>query len=257
MVPRSLLALIAAVTTVAAHGWISDIILKNHSFVGFNPTAAPWVPDQGTIAWPSWNTDTGPVYASNVSHPDIVCQINATNAKFMGTVAAGSDVVLKWTKWPDSHHGPILAYLSNCEADCFTRNKTELEWFKIAEMGQIRLGLGGGKVGYWASDQLMDNNGSWAVHIPATIRPGNYVLRHEILSLHSAYDVGGAQFYPQCINLKITGSGTESPPGVRGQQLYSAADPGVHYNIYNDESSPKYHIPGPPLCKTHIHSNSC
>ena len=253
MLPPSVTGIIAAATIVAAHGWISDITLNNHSFVGFNPTAAPWVPDQGTIAWPSWNTDTGPIYGSDVSHPDIICQKNATNANIMGTIVAGSDILLKWTKWPDSHHGPIFAYLADCQGDCVTKNKTQLEWFKIAQMGQIRLGPGGGKPGYWASDQLMENNGSWTVHIPAAIQPGDYVLRHEILALHSAYDVGAAQFYPQCINLRIIGSGTDSPRGVVGQHLYSATDPGVHYNIYNDESKPTYQMPGPSLCKMDTH----
>jgi lytic cellulose monooxygenase (C1-hydroxylating) len=85
------------------------------------------------------------------------------------------------------------------------------------------------------------------VRIPSNIRPGNYVLRHEILALHSAYDVGGAQFYPQCINLRITGSGNSVPSGTAANQLYSATHPGVHYNIYDDNNRPTYQIPGPAL----------
>jgi hypothetical protein len=94
---------------------------------------------------------------------------------------------------------------------------------------------------------LIANNLTWTVRIPSNIMPGNYVLRHEILALHSAYNVGGAQFYPQCINLRITGSGTSVPSGVPATQLYTANDPGVHYNIYNDETNPTYQIPGPAL----------
>lgn len=83
--------------------------------------------------------------------------------------------------------------------------------------------------------------------IPASIAPGNYILRHEIIALHGAYDVGGAQFYPQCINLEITGSGSSVPSGVVASSLYTPDEPGVHYNIYNDETSPSYPIPGPAL----------
>ncbi|KAM7195166.1 Glycoside hydrolase [Rhypophila sp. PSN 637] len=239
--------MIAQAVTVAAHGWISEVTLDGQLFPGYNPTIAPWVPNQGTIAWPSWNTDTGPVYSSDLSHPDIICQKNATSADKIGTVAAGSVVLLKWTTWPESHHGPILAYLANCHGDCAAANKTELEWFKIAHLGQISLGAGGGLPGVWAADQLIENNGSWVVPIPATIKAGDYILRHEIIALHSAYDVGAAQFYPSCVNVRITGDGTESPRGVVGQQLYSATHPGVHYNIYNDELKPVYQMPGPPL----------
>lgn len=245
----ALSSLLVTAGGAAAHGWISEITLNGEVFPGYNPTIAPWVADQGTIAWPSWNTDTGPIYGNDVSHPDIICQINATNANKIGTVTAGSDVVVKWTTWPESHHGPVLAYLADCRGDCAKVNKAELEWFKIAELGQLSLGAGGGTPGVWAADLLNENNGSWSVHIPASLKAGDYILRHEIIALHSAYAVGGAQFYPSCANIRVTGSGTESPPGIVGQQLYTSTDPGVHYNIYNDETKPTYQIPGPPLCK--------
>ncbi|KAH8203710.1 hypothetical protein TruAng_002123 [Truncatella angustata] len=232
---------------VAAHGWIDNITISGNLYTGFNPTAAPWVPDQGTIGWPSWNTDTGPVYSSDVSSPDIICQKNATNAKISASVSAGSDIVLRWTTWPDSHHGPIMTYLADCGGDCAKIDKTELKWFKIAEQGEITAGSGNGTPGYWASDEIMKSNAAWKVQIPASLKAGSYVLRNEILALHSAYEIGAAQFYPQCINLQITGSGTSSPDGVVGQELYRPTEPGVHYNIYNDEAKPTYIMPGPPL----------
>lgn len=122
-------------------------------------------------------------------------------------------------------------------------------WFKIAELGQISLGTGGGTAGVWAADQLRTAGGAWSVTIPSSIKAGNYVIRNEILALHSAYDVGAAQFYPQCANIQITGTGNATPSGVVGTALYDPNDPGVHYNIYNDESKPVYPMPGPALCK--------
>ncbi|KAK1751319.1 lytic polysaccharide monooxygenase [Echria macrotheca] len=242
---------LASVGLVSAHGWIDIWTIGGKNYTGFNPTAAPWVPDQGTAAWPAWNDDTGPVYSKNVNTPDIICSINATNAKISTQpIAAGSTVDLHWTAWPDSHHGPILSYLAPCNGDCTQTDKTTLKWFKIEQAGQISLGVGGGKAGYWAADKLRDNNGAWTVAIPSSIKPGNYVLRNEIIALHSAYDVGAAQFYPQCVNVQITGGGAESPPGVVGTELYTPTDAGVHYNIYNDEAKPVYQFPGPPLCKS-------
>lgn len=249
--PSTLATLLAAASTVSAHGWIDSWLISGETYVGFNPTNAPWVPDQGTIGWPAWNTDTGPVYSNNLTSPDIICQINATNPKlYAAPVAAGATVQVHWTMpWPDSHHGPIISYLAACDGDCTTVDKTKLKWFKIAEMGQLTLGAGGGEPGFWASDQLQLDDGVWSVTIPKSIKAGNYVLRNEILALHGAYAVGAAQFYPQCANLRITGEGSAVPKGVVGTELYQEEHPGVLYNIYNDESKPVYQIPGPPLCK--------
>jgi cellulase len=86
---------------------------------------------------------------------------------------------------------------------------------------------------------------AWTVTIPENLAPGNYVLRHEILALHSAGQANGAQFYPQCINLEVTGSGSATPDGVAGTSLYTAEDPGVLFNLYGEFS--EYPIPGPAL----------
>jgi len=242
--------ILAAASTVLAHGWVDLWTIGGSNYTGFNPTVAPWAPDQGTISWPAWNDDTGPIYSSNVNSKDIICSINATNAKiYANPIAAGSTINFHWTVWPDSHHGPIVSYLAACNGDCTTVKKEQLQWFKIAELGQLSLGAGGGTVGTWADDKLRSAGGSWSVKIPSSIAAGNYVLRNEILALHSAYDVGAAQFYPQCANIQVTGGGSTKPAGVVGTALYNMNDPGVHYNIYNDESKPVYQIPGPALCK--------
>lgn len=97
----------------------------------------------------------------------------------------------------------------------------------------------------WASDELIANNASWAVTIPSTIAPGNYVLRHEIIALHGGGSENGAQLYPFCINLEVTGSGTDVPAGTLGEALYKEDDPGILVNIYVDDLD--YIIPGPAL----------
>lgn len=91
---------------------------------------------------------------------------------------------------------------------------------------------------------IADNN-SWLVEIPPTIAPGYYVLRHELIALHGAGSQNGAQNYPQCFNLQITGSGTAQPSGVKGTNLYSPTDPGILVNIYSSLST--YIVPGPTL----------
>jgi cellulase len=44
---------------------------------------------------------------------------------------------------------------------------------------------------------LTENNFAWNVKIPASLAAGSYVLRHEIIGLHSAGSPNGAQAYPQ------------------------------------------------------------
>jgi len=131
-------------------------------------------------------------------------------------------------------------------------DKTTLEFFKIAELGEIMSGTTAGTPGYWAVDQLIANNGTWEVMIPASIAPGSYVLRNGILALHSAYSEGGAQSYPQCMNLVISSAGTETPNGILGVDLYTEIDLSVLYNIYNDGPDTDYQIPGPPVFDSSI-----
>ncbi|CAI6333793.1 unnamed protein product [Periconia digitata] len=252
MASLSALSILFGLTkTVAAHGWIDTWTIASQNYTGFNPTNAPWDAVQNTISWPAWNTDLGPVYGDRVNHPDIICSINSTNSKlFADPITAGSSITLHWTKWPDSHRGPILAYIAACgNGDCATVDKESLEWIKIAEEGQVSLGPGGGTPGIWPDDELRKKNGYWNVKIPASIPAGEYVLRHELIALHSAYAIGGAQFYPQCVNIRVEGGGDAELVGVKGTELYTPDHPGVLYNIYNDEASPVYQIPGPKLCE--------
>jgi len=149
---------------------------------------------------------------------------------------------MEWNTWPESHHGPVIDYMAKCNGDCATVDKTTLEFFKIAEKGIVD---NTAAPGTWASDQLIANNNSWSITIPSTIAPGNYVLRHEIIALHSAGNADGAQNYPQCINLEVTGSGTDVPVGTLGEALYTETDPGILVNIYTTGLT--YTIPGPAI----------
>jgi len=84
------------------------------------------------------------------------------------------------------------------------------------------------------------------VTIPKSLKAGNYVIRNEIIALHQAGTVGGAQNYPQCANLKVTGSGTAVPTGgIPATAFYKPADNGIVFNIAAAQQS--YPVPGPPV----------
>jgi len=95
---------------------------------------------------------------------------------------------------------------------------------------------------------MIANNNTWSVKVPSSIKAGNYVLRHETIALHQAQGVGGAQLYPQCANLIITGGGSDTSDGVLGTELYKWNDPGILFNIYQTfTSTAAYTVPGPAL----------
>lgn len=50
---------------------------------------------------------------------------------------------------------------------------------------------------------MTENNFAWNVKIPASLAAGSYVLRHEIIGLHSAGNPNGAQNYPQVSDIAI------------------------------------------------------
>ncbi|KAL8995208.1 MAG: hypothetical protein Q9169_004996 [Polycauliona sp. 2 TL-2023] len=238
-----LAATFACISSVSAHGMVSGIVAGGvHPGFTVNYAYSPSHPDM-----PSWsameNKDNGFINPGNFNNPDVICHKGATPGELHASVAAGSTVELQWTEWPESHHGPVIDYLANCNGECTTVDKTALKFNKIDEAG---LNSWVSQPGQWASDDLIAANNSWTVTIPKNVAPGNYVLRHEIIALHSANLADGAQNYPQCINLKVTGAGTdELASGTPGMELYTPEDAGILVNIY--EKMTAYEIPGPKL----------
>ncbi|KAJ5187999.1 Glycoside hydrolase family 61 [Penicillium cf. griseofulvum] len=242
-VPKIAGLLLSSAAMVAGHGYLSGAVIDGTYHRGFivdSYNYQPEVPEN--IGWAETATDLGFVDATGYSGPDIICHKKATPGAISAEIKAGGSVELQWTKWPESHHGPVITYMANCNGDCSKVDKTTLEFFKIDEAGLVD---GSNVPGKWASDDLIAANNSRTVTIPSAIAAGNYVLRHEIIGLHSAGNANGAQNYPQCINLKVTGGGSDSPKGVLGTELYKATDPGILVNIYTAMDS--YKIPGPAL----------
>ncbi|KUJ23830.1 uncharacterized protein LY89DRAFT_712823 [Mollisia scopiformis] len=239
----ALLGFLASVAKVSAHGFVQGIDVDGTYYTGYLVTQYPYETDPpASIGWAETATDLGYVAPDAYASGDIICHKSATNAELSATVEAGKTVTMFWNTWPESHHGPVIDYMALCDGNCSTVDKTTLEFVKIAESGLISDTT---SPGTWASDNLISNNNSWAITIPSTLTPGNYVLRHEIIALHSAGSTDGAQNYPQCINLEVTGSGTASPAGTLGESLYTETDPGILVNIYTTGLT--YTIPGPTL----------
>ncbi|KAJ2705158.1 hypothetical protein FB645_002638 [Coemansia sp. IMI 203386] len=142
----------------------------------------------------------------------------------------------------DSHKGPCLVYMSQMEY-----NGEGPVWFKIYEDGYDT------ETKQWCVTKLIANDGKLSVNIPEDIKPGPYLLRAELIALHNAkseYKAGssgsGAQYYLNCAQVQVYGSGSVTPDGVSIPGVYKADDPGLVFNIYN-KTIDSYPIPGPTV----------
>lgn len=222
-----------------AHGHVQSIIVPGgKTYTG----GLPWSAPADAVGWAAGNQDNGFVEPAAFGSPDIICHKNGKPVSNAATVAAGDTITLVWNTWPESHKGPVIEYLAPVSGDFSSINKASLQWTKISEKGLIS----GSNPGTWAADQLISNGFSWTVTIPKNLKPGNYVLRHEIIALHSGGQTNGAQAYPQCINLKVTGNGSGSLKGSGAfTTFYTPQDPGILFNLYQSFNS--YPIPGPAV----------
>ncbi|KAF9651985.1 hypothetical protein BDM02DRAFT_325326 [Thelephora ganbajun] len=176
----------------------------------------------------------------NLTSSDIRCNVNGYSpvATYVSTPAGG----IVTTEWyhdyrgddiiATSHKGPIR---SNGGGDI---------WVKIFHEGST---------GHWAVEKLLSNRGKYDIPVPSNLAPGQYILRVEIIALHEADSLysqdpaRGAQFYPSCIQIQVTGSGSRTlPSGVSFPGAYSDSTPGIKWNIYDNNIDQRtYPIPGP------------
>ncbi|KAF2472443.1 family 61 glycosyl hydrolase [Lindgomyces ingoldianus] len=248
---KYLITLVACVPLVASHGFVQNATIGGKYY---DPYQDPYMnPTPQRIS----REIQGNFPVENVTFKDIECGGNTTGGIFgskpaalHAPAAAGSTVNLRWTLWAESHQGPLITYMARCpDSGCndYQTNGTPV-WFKIAEDGLHSTNADWLK-NQWADTPLMTypNEGVNYV-IPSCLKPGYYLVRHEIIALHGAYKEGGAQFYPGCHQLKISGSGMTVPslglvsfPGA-----YNSKDPGILYSQYNELP---YTIPGPAVFK--------
>jgi hypothetical protein len=84
---------------------------------------------------------------------------------------------------------------------------------------------------------------SHSFQIPSDIKPGTYVLRTELLALHAntaamkMTPVSGPEFYLNCFNIEVTGSGTATPEGNTFPGTYKPSDPGLSFVPYYGDGS--------------------
>ncbi|KAF4579707.1 Esterase/lipase/thioesterase [Pleurotus pulmonarius] len=232
-----LIAAVALVESVAAHGYVPQIKIGNQYIPGWNVPTDPYTTPQPLRVVRATKPDSG--FISDPTSGDITCSIGNSflpPGPITATVAAGGTVQMLWNTWPIGHYGPVLNYMAKCPGDCSVwKGDTGTPWFKTQQDVYSN--------GVWASDVLAQSNFTYTVKIPSNITPGNYLLRHENLALHGGANLGGAQFYPVCVQLTVTGGGSLNPSGLGFPGAYSATDPGIHFNPYQGEAANQAYVP--------------
>jgi hypothetical protein len=134
-----------------------------------------------------------------------------------------------------------MTYMTSCgSTSCDQFDPTGAKWFKIDQLGlkqdgstwyQADISSTFDRVAYLSSnlDFFSGSGDSFDVTLPQNLSPGGYLIRHEIIALHLAVSIGGAEFYPMCTQVMIGGSGNGTPnPTVSFPGAYSDTDPGIY-----------------------------
>ncbi|SPN99137.1 related to endoglucanase B [Cephalotrichum gorgonifer] len=239
-----LAAILACIKAASAHTIFQKVSVNGKEYP---PLAGLRAPNQD---YPTYDVNSG----------DLTCGKVALVSNEVIPVAAGDKFGAWWghviggEQWPGdpdhpiaaSHHGPVTAWLAKVDDAANAQVGPNLKFFKIAEDNfDVASNT-------WGVDNMVKNRGWSYFDVPSCIAPGDYLLRVELLALHSAYDNMGAQFYVSCANVRISGDGTFAPtethsiPGV-----YKQNDPAILTNIWGpspgvaDNSGKPYQAPGP------------
>lgn len=228
----------------AAHGAVTSYVIagkKYDGYQGFSPSNSKNVIQR---QWPNYDPIT------NVADAKMRCN-GGTSASLAAEAAPGDKVEAIWGQWTHAQ-GPILVWMYKCSGAFSSCSGDGKGWFKIDEAGfngGSGIFLDTERPSGWEIAKLVGGNKGWTSTIPAGLAPGNYLIRHELIALHQA---NSPQFYPECAQLTITGSGTAQPgdeyktaiPGYAKQ-----SDSNIKVPINDHSMTQKYVIPGPAVWK--------
>ncbi|TFL07745.1 glycoside hydrolase [Pterulicium gracile] len=220
-------------TLVSAHGYVAQVTVNGQNYSGGTPNSA-----------------SGPVRQVNTVSPvtstgdtDLSCGHGAQPASQTVNASPGSEIAFGWSgggggQWPHEV-GPLMTYMASCGGSCANFNSADAQWFKIAESGQS------GRT--WTQHLGIKNGQPSTATIPYDLAPGEYLIRNEIIALHNAMSVGGAEFYPSCTQIRVDGNGSGRPSNtVTFPGGYSANDKGLVFDAYTPGAG-TYTFPGPAI----------
>jgi hypothetical protein len=162
---------------------------------------APWMVQR------KWITND-PIFETTNS--SLSCNTPGTPARTYIPITAGENITAVYAYWVHTV-GPMIAWMAFCgnkANDCATFDSSTADWFKIGQKGLLE---GTIEEGTWFQKSFSRWDGSpslWSETVPPGLKAGRYLVRHEIISLHSA---NKPQFYPECVHVEVKGDGHSVP----------------------------------------------
>lgn len=140
---------------------------------------ASWMPQRKWIS-------NNPIFETTNS--SLSCNTPGTPARAYIPIRAGENITAVYAYWVHTV-GPMIAWMAYCDNadnDCTTFSSETADWFKIGEKGLLE---GSIETGEWFQKAFSMWDGSpslWSEKVPVGLKAGRYLVRHEIISLHSA-----------------------------------------------------------------------
>ncbi|GAA5841102.1 hypothetical protein JCM9279_000539 [Rhodotorula babjevae] len=215
---------VATASSVSAHTIVTSVWVNGKdTATGGAGVAAPYM---------RGSTSNSPV--QDVTLALMACNDKgATPAASTLSVVAGDVIEPEWyhsgARGADpidpSHNGPLTTWIAPYGDNA---NALGAKWVEIASEAYYS------SSSEWAVAHMIANKGRNKVTIPKSLAPGKYIVRFELLALHSAGQAGGAQFYPQCADIEVKSRGsTKLPAGVSIPGFYSEQTPGIVWFYYS------------------------
>jgi len=219
---------------VAGHGAVTSYIVAGKNYAGYDGFAPSNSPTTIERQWKDYN----PVMQAGSAA--MLCN-GGTSAKLTAPVNAGENVTAVYKQWTHQQ-GPVMVWMFKCAGEFAACSGQGRGWFKIDQLGLISPPLSGNN---WGTG-LIYKNLKWTSQIPRSLPSGNYLIRHELLALHQA---NTPQFYPECAQLVVTGTGSKLPPAdfmfsIPGYAPQS--DPGITVDVSTSKAT-TYTCPGGPV----------
>ncbi|KAF6749064.1 cellulose-growth-specific protein [Ephemerocybe angulata] len=237
------------VVRVVAHGALASYIINDEEYIGYQPYSPP--ADQATIARPFPGID--PIRdpsSENLSCNNDGGPVGDGGRQLSAPIHPGDVITGVYGLWLHPF-GPALVYMARCPGACVDSNSRDLKWFKIKEEGLID---GSIVYGNWGNG-VVSKTGMYNATIPSYLEAGEYLIRHELISLHAIEN--GPQIYVECAQLNVLPRAGDSgkgrlPPSrymVSFPGAYRPSDPGLLVNPFapGGDEIMTYDIPGPAV----------
>jgi cellulase len=186
---------------------------------------------------------------TNVNSADMRCNSGPAKASATCPIDAGESLTVEMHPQPNgerkcgkdsaiggNHYGPVIIYMSKVSNAATADGSSD--WFKVAEDG---LDTTITTTDAWGTEKMNKNCGKKSFIIPKSTPSGEYLVRAEVIALHSQ----PAQLYMTCYQIKVNNGGNGTPgPLVKFPGAYKSSDPGISINIHKQAPGYSYDHPG-------------